>query len=66
MHKIKTILVTGYLGAGKTTLMTSLLSNDFFRDRKNAVLVNEFGSLPIDGALIPKGKHTIKFYDKLF
>ena len=59
MHKIKTILVTGYLGAGKTTLMTSLLSNDFFRDRKNAVLVNEFGSLPIDGALIPKGKHSV-------
>ncbi|THD68698.1 MAG: GTP-binding protein [Bradyrhizobium sp.] len=47
---IPVTLIGGYLGAGKTTLINSLLRNA--DGRRLAVLVNEFGSLPIDADLI--------------
>jgi len=47
---IPVTLIGGYLGAGKTTLVNSLLRNA--GGRRLAVLVNEFGSLPIDADLI--------------
>ena len=47
---IPVTLIGGYLGAGKTTLVNSLLRNA--AGRRLAVLVNEFGSLPIDADLI--------------
>jgi len=42
--------IGGYLGAGKTTLINHLLRNA--DGRKLAVLVNEFGALPIDEDLV--------------
>jgi len=53
MSKISAIpvtIVTGYLGAGKTTLLNRILTGQ--SDRKFAVIVNEFGELGIDGALV--------------
>ena len=47
---IPVTLIGGYLGAGKTTLVNSLLRNA--AGRRLAVLVNEFGPLPIDADLI--------------
>ncbi len=47
---IPVTLIGGYLGAGKTTLVNALLRNA--GGRRLAVLVNEFGALPIDGDLI--------------
>jgi G3E family GTPase len=47
---IKLILLTGFLGVGKTTLMKELLSA--YKHRKIGVIVNEFGSINIDAALI--------------
>ena len=47
---IPVTLISGYLGTGKTTLVNALLRNA--AGRRLAVLVNEFGSLPIDGDLI--------------
>jgi G3E family GTPase len=43
-------IIGGYLGAGKTTLVNNLLRNA--NGTKLAVLVNEFGALPIDEDLI--------------
>ena len=43
-------LVTGYLGAGKTTLVNRILSED--QGLRFAVVVNEFGEIGVDGALL--------------
>ena len=45
--KIPTTIVTGFLGAGKTTLVRHVLENA--GGRRIAIIVNEFGSLGIDG-----------------
>tara|TARA_B110000908_G_C10248463_1_gene450320 strand:- start:311 stop:1213 length:903 start_codon:yes stop_codon:yes gene_type:complete len=47
---IPVIVIGGYLGAGKTTLLNHLLRHA--DGRKIAILVNEFGDLPIDADLI--------------
>ncbi len=47
---IPVTLLTGFLGAGKTTLVNHLLTE--CHSRRLAVIVNEFGELGIDGALI--------------
>jgi G3E family GTPase len=43
-------IISGYLGAGKTTLVNHLLRHA--EGRKIVVLVNDFGDLPIDAELI--------------
>ena len=50
MHKIPVTVITGFLGAGKTTLIRHLLQNN--EGRRVAVLVNEFGEVGIDGELL--------------
>ncbi len=48
--KTPVTIVTGFLGAGKTTLVRSLL--DQAAGRKFAVIVNEFGEQGVDGDLL--------------
>ena len=43
-------IITGYLGAGKTTFINQLLSNP--NELAITILVNDFGSISIDDALI--------------
>ena len=50
MTEIPVILISGYLGAGKTTLINNLLRQP--NGKRLAVLVNEFGELAIDEDLI--------------
>jgi G3E family GTPase len=56
---VDSVLLTGFLGAGKTTLLQFLLDHELFAGKKIAVLVNEFGKLRIDGALLPPGDHFL-------
>lgn len=50
MHKIPVTVITGFLGAGKTTLVRQLLQQN--GGRRIAVVVNEFGEVGIDGDLL--------------
>jgi cobalamin biosynthesis protein CobW len=50
LSKIPVTVITGFLGAGKTTLIRHLLQNP--QGKKLAVLVNEFGSVGVDGAIL--------------
>ena len=50
LEKTPVTVVTGFLGAGKTTLIRHLLQNP--QGRRLAVLVNEFGDVGVDGDLI--------------
>ena len=49
---IALVLLTGFLGSGKTTLLNSMLSRA--TDGRTGILVNEFGTVGVDGALIRK------------
>ncbi len=55
-NKIPVILITGYLGSGKTTLMQNLLKQE---QRKIALIVNDMGSVNIDAALLNKNRGRI-------
>ena len=59
MTTIPTNIITGFLGVGKTTLIRHLLSQKPEQERW-AILVNEFGEVGIDGALLSKGGATAK------
>ena len=55
----KTNLITGFLGSGKTTSILHLLANKDPAE-KWAVLVNEFGEVGIDGALLANSGALLK------
>ncbi len=52
MDALDLLLVTGPLGAGKTTVVNRLLRREIEAGRRVAVLINEFGSMSVDGALV--------------
>lgn len=51
-------MLTGYLGAGKTTVLNSLLNSPYLADKKIALVINEFGKMGIDGQLVKPGDYT--------
>ncbi|MFZ5632552.1 MAG: CobW family GTP-binding protein [Bacillota bacterium] len=48
---IAVYLITGFLGSGKTTFLNRLI-HQFPKDRKLMILMNEFGEIGVDGALV--------------
>ena len=52
MTQISVTILTGFLGAGKTTFLKRIMSEPGFGD--TAVIVNEFGEAGIDGLLIAR------------
>ncbi|SFG01420.1 cobalamin biosynthesis protein CobW [Novosphingobium sp. CF614] len=50
LSKVPVTIVTGFLGAGKTTLISHLIRNA--GGRRLAVVVNEFGTLGVDGDIL--------------
>lgn len=49
-QKIPVTVVTGFLGAGKTTLIRNMIENA--NGRKLALIINEFGDIGVDGDLL--------------
>lgn len=56
---IKVNLITGFLGSGKTTTILHLLKHKP-QNEKWAVLINEFGEIGIDGALLSETDAVLK------
>jgi cobalamin biosynthesis protein CobW len=50
MTKIPVTIVTGFLGAGKTTLIRHVLENA--GGRRLALIINEFGDVGVDGTIL--------------
>lgn len=58
-RKVPTNIITGFLGVGKTTTILNLLKNKP-ENEQWAVLVNEFGEIGIDGAMMTDQGAMIK------
>ncbi|MFN3822883.1 MAG: cobalamin biosynthesis protein CobW [Pseudorhodobacter sp.] len=50
LSKIPVTVITGFLGAGKTTLIRHLMQNP--QGKRLAILVNEFGTVGVDGDIL--------------
>jgi len=48
---ISSFVITGFLGAGKTTFMLKAVK-EHFKDKKVAVIVNEIGDVGVDGKIL--------------
>ena len=55
MDKIPVTVITGFLGAGKTTLVRHLLAHA--KGKRIALIINEFGELGVDREVIAAGGH---------
>ena len=48
-------IVTGFLGAGKTTFIRAMMESKAWADERWAIVVNEFGKVAIDGSILKAG-----------
>ncbi len=48
---VQSFIITGFLGVGKTTMLTNTVK-EHFSDKKVAIVVNEFGDIGIDGNIL--------------
>lgn len=59
--RVPVLLVTGFLGSGKTTLVNRLLKTQAFA--RAAVVVNEYGEVSIDHALVQAPRWRMRVID---
>ena len=57
---IKIDVISGFLGAGKTTLIKKLFESKKFKQEKIVIIENEFGEIGIDGAFLKDSGVQIK------
>lgn len=62
---VELLLVTGPLGAGKTTTVNRLLRAEIESGRRVAVIINEFGSISVDGSLVNADRPEIEGIENL-
>lgn len=62
MRKIPVTVLSGYLGAGKTTILNHLLSNT--KNLKIAVIVNDMSEINIDAELVERGSGISRTEEK--
>src|SRR4029453_13851918 len=55
--KLPVVLLTGFLGSGKTSLLNALLKAPEFTN--TAVIVNEFGEIGLDHALVQSSTDNV-------
>ncbi len=53
-------VIGGFLGSGKTTAILNLIEQGAFDPRKTVLLVNEFGQVGVDGALLGSGEGAVR------
>lgn len=61
MNRIPLVLLTGFLGSGKTTMLNGLLATPAFRD--TAVVINEAGDVGLDHLLVEQRADTVVMLD---
>ena len=49
-ERVPCTVITGFLGAGKTTLIRHVLQNA--KGKRLAIIINEFGDVGIDGEIL--------------
>lgn len=54
--EVPIVVITGYLGSGKTTLMQNILKQE---KRKIALIVNDMGSINIDASILNKTENQV-------
>jgi G3E family GTPase len=52
-EKVEVVILSGFLGSGKSPLLTRLLSYEKKKGRKVAVLMNELGKVSIASSVVP-------------
>lgn len=57
---VKIDIISGFLGAGKTTLIKKLLESDAYKSEKVVLVENEFGEIGIDGSFLKDAGIEIK------
>ena len=58
--EVPIVIITGYLGSGKTTLMQNILKQE---KRKIALIVNDMGSINIDASILNKTGNQVAQVD---
>ncbi|MCR5723068.1 MAG: GTP-binding protein [Lachnospiraceae bacterium] len=56
-REVPIVVITGYLGSGKTTLMQNILKQE---NRKIALIVNDMGSINIDASILNKTGNSVR------
>ena len=57
-------IISGFLGAGKTTLIKKLLA-EAYQGEKLVLIENEFGEISIDGGFLRSEEHTSELQSHL-